>query len=146
MHLGSNLNYRLLPNSKILYCILASLICHSLIAQEELVLQDKVQDSTFSEYIIDHKKRFNVKLEVSNDISIFNVVNDDFELNLKPNLNLRYALVYSYKFLSVRIGIRPKVSEEEIEKKGGSDTFRLRLQLLFDNWNHVLEYHIDKGD
>ena len=54
-------------------------------------------------------------------------------------------MVFSYKFLSVRIGIRPKISEEEEVKKGGSDTFRLRLQMLFDNWNHVLEYNIDKG-
>ena len=145
MYLGSILNNRFLPRSKFIYCVLSLMACHELTAQEDIVPQDQALDSTFNEYIIDHKKRFNVKLEVSNDISIFNVVNDDLELNLKPNLNLRYALVFSYKFLSVRIGIRPNTSEEEIEKKGGSDTFRLRLQLLFDNWNHVLEYHIDKG-
>lgn len=145
MKLRRFLDTSVLFYARTLCCIIGFSTCHSLEAQEEIDVQNQLQDSIYNEYIIDQKKRFNVKLEVSNDVSIFNIVNDDLELNLKPNLNLRYALVFSYKFLSIRIGIRPKISEEEIENKGGSDTFRLRLQLLFDNWNHVLEYHIDKG-
>lgn len=145
MQLRSVPDIRYLHNAKMLCCILVYMTCLNLEAQEKAIPQEQSKDSVYEEYIIDQKKRFNVKLEVSNDISTFNIVNDDLELNLKPNLNLRYALVFSYKFLSVRIGIRPKVSDEEQEKKGGSDTFRLRLQLLFDNWNHVMEYRIDKG-
>ena len=114
-------------------------------AQEQETNTEITKDSIFDEYIIDHKKRFNVKLEVSNDVTSYSLLEDGVNLNLKPNLNLRYAVVFSYKFLSVRIGIRPKISDEDKENKGGSDTFRLRLQLLFDNWNHVLEYNIDKG-
>nr|WP_262902499.1 DUF4421 domain-containing protein [Lutimonas saemankumensis] len=98
-----------------------------------------------NEYIADHKKRFNVKLEVGNDIATFEIKENDLDLYLKPNLNLRYALVFSYKFLSIRIGVRPKISDEDKELKGGSDTFRFRIQALFDYWNHVLEYNIDKG-
>ncbi len=131
--------------SKALFLILAFFTCNPISAQEEPINEEQAKDSIFNEYIIDYKKRFNVKLEVSNDISTFNVVNDGINLDLKPNLNVRYAVVFSYKFLSVRLGIRSKISDEEKEKKGGSDTFRLRLQLLFDNWNHVLEYSIDKG-
>lgn len=114
-------------------------------AQEQELDSENTKDSIFNEYIIDHKKRFNVKLEVSDDVTTYSLVEDGVQVDLKPNLNLRYAAVVSYKFLSVRIGIRPKISDEQKEKKGGSDTFRLRLQLLFDNWNHVLEYNIDKG-
>jgi hypothetical protein len=117
----------------------------SLSAQEQEIKKDQPADSIYNEYIIDYKKRFNVKLEVSNDIATYDIVNDGLELALKPNLNLRYAVVFSYKFLSVRLGIRPKISDEQKEEKGGSDTFRLRFQLLFDNWNHVLQYSIDKG-
>lgn len=118
---------------------------NSLSAQDSSVKEEPIKDTIFSEYIIDQKNRFNVKLEVSNDISSYTLLEDGVELDLKPNLNLRYAAVFSYKFLSVRIGIRPKISDEEKEKKGGSDTFRLRLQLLFDKWNHVWQYNIDKG-
>ena len=114
-------------------------------AQEPVQIYDSIPDSEYNEYIIDHKKQFNVKLEVSNDISSFDVIGDDIELQLKPNLNLRYAAVLSYKFLTVRIGIRPKVSDEEKEEKGESDTFRLRFQLLFDKWNHLIEYNYDRG-
>jgi len=114
-------------------------------AQEPVQIYDSIPDSEQNEYIIDHKKQFNVKLEVGNDISSFDVIGDEEELNLQPNLNLRYAVVLSYKFLSVRIGIRPKISSEEKEEKGDSDTFRLRFQLLFDKWNHLFEYNSDKG-
>lgn len=135
----------------ILCWILVFFTFHTLSAQEQELAKeesiDKKQtiDTITNEYIIDHKQRLNVKLEVSNDITTYSMVNNGLEFELKPNLNLRYAVVFSYKFLSVRIGIRPKVSEEQKEQKGGSDTFRLKFQLLFDNWNHTFEYNIDKG-
>lgn len=131
--------------SRVLFGIIVFFTCIDLMAQEETIHEKTSKDSIFNEYIIDHKKRFNVKLEVSDDVTKYSVVENDVQLDLKPNLNLRYAVVFSYKFLSVRIGIRPKISDEEKEEKGGSDTFRLRLQFLFDNWNHALEYNIDKG-
>lgn len=131
--------------SLILCWVIAIFSFDSLSAQEQEIKKDQPADSVYNAYIIDYKKRFNVKLEVSNDIATYDIVNDDLELALKPNLNLRYAVVFSYKFLSVRLGIRPKISDEQKEEKGGSDTFRLRFQLLFDNWNHVLQYGIDKG-
>jgi hypothetical protein len=145
MRIESNLENRCFRYSKTLCWILVVLTCHEMTAQDESINQDQPKDSIFNEYIIDYKKRFNVKLEVSNDITTYTAIDDEISLDLKPNLKLRYAVVFSYKFLSIRIGIRPKISDEELEKKGGSDTFRLRLQLLFDNWNHVLEYSIDKG-
>ena len=116
-----------------------------LCAQEPVLVHNSITDSVQNEYIIDHKKQFNVKLEVSNDVSSFDVISDDIEFQLKPNLNLRYAAVLSYKFLTVRIGIRPKISDQEKEEKGDSDTFRLRFQLLFDKWNHLIEYNYDQG-
>ena len=69
MQLGSVLNIWYLHNAKALCCILVYLTCLNVEAQEKLILQDEPKDSILDEYIIDHKKRFNVKLEVSNDIS-----------------------------------------------------------------------------
>lgn len=118
---------------------------HHCLGQETTEDLSKDADSLKNEYIIDHKKRFNVKLEVGNEVSSFNLIENENEAELQPNLNIRYALVFSYKFLSIRIGIRPRISESEEEKKGKTDSFRLKLQLLFDKWNHVLEYNKFKG-
>ncbi len=133
--------------SFILFWVIVLLPYDSLWAQEDALENKNPTDSIFDDYIIDYKKRFNVKLEVSNDITSYEFLSDGdkYKFSLRPNLNLRYGIVFSYKFLSVRIGVRPKISDEQKEEKGGSDTFRFRLQLLFDNWNHVLEYNIDKG-
>ena len=113
-------------------------------AQEKLEESDTIS-STVDEYIDDHKKQLNVKFEVSNDINEFSLEDDGTVLRLKPNLNLRYAFVFSYKFLSVRLGLRPNTSKEDQENKGESDTYRLRIQLLFDNWSHLLQYDYDRG-
>ena len=143
---GQILAHRLSDFSKFL-SVMTFVLCsvQFTVAQNAEVSQLQEQDSITSEYIIDHKTQFNVKLEVGNEISTFNVIENDIEANLRPNLNLRYGLVFSYKFLSVRIGIRPNISASEKEEKGDTDSFRLRLQLLFDNWNHLIQYNRYKG-
>lgn len=114
-----------------------------------LYAQDSIKDTTLTSnenlYIIDRKNQFNVKFDVSNDIIHYNLPNEGIKLSIRPNLNLKYAFVLSYKFLSVRIGFRPPLSEEDKENKGDSNTFRLRFQLLFENWSHLFEYNYDKG-
>ncbi len=96
-------------------------------------------------YIKDHKKQFNVKFEVSNDILQYSLPKEGVELNIKPNLNLKYAFVLSYKFASIRLGIRPRVSDEDKKNKGDSNSFRLHFKLLFDYWSHLFEYNHDRG-
>lgn len=128
-------------------CLVLSLFLnvYSTYSQETETAIETSTDTISSEYIIDFKTRFNVKLEASNEIASFNIIENSNDVYLKPNLNIRYGVVFSYKFLSIRLGIRPKITESEKEKKGDTDTFRLKLQLLFDNWNHVIEYNNYKG-
>jgi hypothetical protein len=64
---------------------------------------------------------------------------------IRSNLNVSYGIVFSYKFLSVRLGFRPKLSESELENKGETDRFRLRVKLLFDKWTHRLGYNYTRG-
>jgi hypothetical protein len=102
-----------------------------------LYAQDSFKDSILTSnenlYIDDHKNQFNVKFDVSNDIIHYSLPNEGVRLSLRTNLNLKYAFVLSYKFVSVRIGFRPPISEQDKENKGDSNTFRLKLQLLLDN-------------
>ncbi len=113
-------------------------------AQEEAV-NDSLETSVLNEYIQDHKKQLNIKFEVSNDINTFSFQDGSQELTLKPNLNLRYGLVFSYKFVSVRLGFRPRVSDSNKANKGESNTYRLRVKLLYDKWSHFLQYDYDRG-
>lgn len=112
---------------------------------ESDMVDDSLAVGGVDEYIQDHKTQLNIKFEVSNDINAFSFDDSGEEIFIKPNLDLRYALVFSYKFLSVRLGIRPKPSDSDIENKGESDTFRFRVQALFDNWSHLLQYNYDRG-
>lgn len=127
-----------------LYILCLGLTSANVNAQEEAVY-DSLNTSMVNEYIQDHKKQLNIKFEVNNDINTFSVQERGQELTLKPNLNLRYGLVFSYKFLSVRVGFRPRVKSSDKANKGESDTYRLRVKLLFDNWSHFLQYDYDRG-
>jgi len=112
---------------------------------QELQSNDSIFEENVNEYIRDHKKQLNIKFEVSNDINTFSVQENGNKLTLKPNLNLRYGMVFSYKFLSVRVGFRPRSNSSDKENRGESDTYRLRVKLLFDNWSHFLQYDYDRG-
>ncbi len=129
------------------YLVKAALVLATLPCSLQAISQQPEQssDSLPSLYIQDHKKQLNVKFEVENELTKLQFEEDDERIKLEPNLNLRYALVFSYKFLSIRIGIRPKISDTEEKERGDSNTFRLRLQLLFDNWSHLIEYNSVEG-
>ena len=47
--------------------------------------------------------------------------------------------------MSVRLAIRPKLSEEDQKNKGETDHFRLGVKFLFDKWIHRLEYDYIRG-
>jgi hypothetical protein len=96
-------------------------------------------------FIEKYHQQLNINFEVSNERNNYFVPLEDGQAKVKSNLNIRYAFVFSYKFLSVRLGFRPPVSDEEKQNKGDSKSFRLRVKLLFDKWSHQLEYNRNEG-
>ena len=128
---------------KVIYTILFIGITSILNAQD--VVKDTINVDDTNIYIEDHKKRFNVKFDVSNDVTTYKFPQEQVELNIKPNLNIKYAFVLSYKFASIRLGIRPRVSDEDKKNKGDSKSFRIHFKLLFDYWSHNFEYNHDNG-
>lgn len=128
---------------KLIFTILFFGIAICVYAQDSVM--DTISENDESYYIDDHTTQFNVKFDVSNDITIYKLPKEGIELNIKPNLNVKYALVLSYKFASIRLGIRPRLSDTDKENKGDSNTFSLKFQLLFDNWSHQFEYNHNRG-
>jgi len=116
------------------YLLFLFFIPHVVLSQEIKIEKDSISISKRDLYIEDHTNQFNVKLEFSNDIQEFKIPFEDNEVNIEPNLGYRYGVVLSYKFASVRIGIRPPVSSRSKEEKGDPKSFRIRFNLLFDKW------------
>ena len=114
-------------------------------SQEIKKEKDSISKSERDLFIEDHTNQFNVKLEFSNDIQSFKVPFNNQSVEIEPNLGFRYGVVLSYKFASVRIGIRPKVSGKSKEEKGDPKSFRIKFNLLFDKWSHRFEYNRIKG-
>jgi hypothetical protein len=109
--------------------------------------EDTKTDSlpSLNPYIEDHSNQLNIKLDVTNERVAYFMPYKNNKAEIRTNLNVSYGVVFSYKFLSVRLGIRPKLSESELENKGKTDRFRLRVKLLFDKWTHRLEYNYTRG-
>ena len=109
--------------------------------------EDTKSDSlpSLNPFIEDHSNQLNIKLDVTNEhVSYFFPYEND-KAEIRTNLNISYGIVFSYRFLSVRLGIRPKLSESELENKGKTDRFRFRVKLLLDKWTHRLEYNYRRG-
>jgi len=96
-------------------------------------------------FIKDYTNRFNVKFEVSNDIPVFDIPFENKSVKIEPNLNAKYAFVLSYKFATIRLGVRPKNSPSSQNEKGNPKTFRLKFKLIFDKWSHHFEYSQVQG-
>ncbi len=96
-------------------------------------------------YIEDHNEQLNIKFDVANDEIKYFIPYNGNKATLKTNLKTSYGFVFSYKFLSIRLGIRPNLSDSEKENKGETDFFRFRIKLLFDKWTHRLEYNYTRG-
>jgi len=113
-------------------------------AQETNKVVDSIP-STENNFIEKYHQQLNINFEISNERTNYFVPLEDGQVKVKSNLNIRYAFVFSYKFLSIRLGFRPPVSDEEKENKGDSKSFRLRVKLLFDKWSHQFEYNRNEG-
>lgn len=101
--------------------------------------------SSLNPFIEDRSNQLNIKLDVTNERLSYFFPYENAKAEIRTNLNISYGLVFSYKFLSVRLGIRPKLSEAELQNKGKTDRFRFRVKLLFDKWTHRLEYNYTRG-
>ncbi len=112
-------------------------------SQEKLILEDSIPNN--SKFIEDYSNQLNIKFDVTNDRVSYFIPFETSQAEIRSNLNISYGLVFSYKFLSVRLGMRPKLSENELKNKGETDRFRLRVKFLFDNWTHRLEYNYTRG-
>ena len=112
-------------------------------SQEKLILEDSIPIN--SKFIEDYSNQLNIKFDVTNDRVSYFIPFETSQAEIRSNLNISYGLVFSYKFLSVRLGMRPKLSENELKNKGKTDRFRLRVKFLFDNWTHRLEYNYTRG-
>ena len=125
--------------------ILTLLINLTAFCQEDSTPRDSTEQNERDLYIEDFTRQLNIKLEANNDVQKFHIPFEDRIVDIEPNLGLKYGLAFSYKFLSIRIGIRPNISEESKKDKGESESSRFRVKFLFDKWTYKLEYNRIKG-
>ena len=114
-------------------------------AQEIERNNDSISNTIENPYIEDHSEQLNIKFDVTNDQARYFIPFDGDKATIKTNLNTSLGFVFSYKFVSVRLGIRPNLSDSKKENKGETDFFRIKVKLLFDNWTHRFEYNYTRG-
>ena len=114
-------------------------------SQEINTETDSISISNDNIYIENHNKQLNIKFDVTNDKINYGISIEDKKATLRTNLKTSYGFVFSYKFLSVRLGVRPSLSENEKKNKGETDVFRFRIKLLFEDWTHSLQYNYRRG-
>jgi len=114
-------------------------------AQEINTENDSVSNTVEDIYIEKHNEQLNIKFDITNDQVKYFVPFEGEKATIKTNLNASLGFVFSYKFVSVRLGIRPGLSKSEKEEKGETDFFRIKVKLLFNKWTHRFEYNYTRG-
>jgi len=130
---------------KYLYTCFFIIYSISMISQNENSSLDTIENSEQSLYIEKYHNQLNIKFDVSNEIKNYFIPYDGTTMEIAPNLALKYSFNFSYKFLSVRFGVRPRISESSKEEKGYSDIFEFRIKLLLNKWSHHFNYSYVKG-
>jgi len=106
---------------------------------------DSISNTNNNTFIEDHSEQLNIKFDVTNDQLSYYIPFEEDKATIKTNLNVSLGFVFSYKFLSVRLGVRPGLSDSNKENKGETDFFRIKVKLLFDKWTHRFEYNYTRG-
>ena len=114
-------------------------------AQEIERNNDSISNKQKDLYIENHSDQLNIKFDITNDQVLYFIPFEGDKATIKTNLNASLGLVFSYKFVSVRLGVRPGLSDSKKENKGETDFFRIKVKLLFDNWTHRFEYNYTRG-
>jgi len=128
-----------------MFIILFLLFPLLIFSQEINSEKDSIPKAIKNPYIENHHKQLNIKFDVTNDRINYGISIEDKKATIRTNLKTSYGFVFSYKFVSVRLGVRPSLSDNEKKNKGETDIFRFRIKLLFDNWTHSLEYNYRRG-
>ncbi len=113
------------------------------IYSQNIIVKDSL--SIENSYIEDHSEQLNIKFDVTSDEVNYFIPHEGKKATISTNLKTSYGVVFSYKFLSVRLAIRPSLSDSEKENKGKTDFFRFRVKLLLDDWTHRIEYNYTRG-
>jgi len=79
--------------------IIAFIIPLMVFSQESKVSNDTLLTVNDNQYIQNHSNQLNIKFEIGNELINYFVPFDGNKANIKTNLNIRYALVFSYKFV-----------------------------------------------
>ena len=75
------------------------------------VENDSIHFDKSNLFIEDHNKQLNIKFDITNDQVKYFIPYDGEKAIIKTNLNASLGFVFSYKFVSVRLGIRPGLSD-----------------------------------
>ena len=130
---------------KIFNLILFLCLSFHVLAQDTKIEKDSITNAIENSYIENHNNQLNIKFDVTNDQVRYFMPYEGEKANIKTNLSASLGFVFSYKFASVRLGIRPGLSNDEKENKGETDFFRIKIKLLFDKWRHRFEYNYNRG-
>lgn len=112
------------------------------IKQDTIVSKNKSND--YYESTVD---QINIKLDLDSNSERFDLVGQNFEYDIRPNVSTLARISINYKFLSFSFTYPPKIipGNDDDALKGKTKGFGLGLNLNFNKWIQELQYSKVKG-
>lgn len=88
-----------------------------------------------------------VKLNVNSEYEQFEVHGSNFYYDIRPNISLSTKISFSYRFISVGIGFKPRFipGNNDNDMQGKTSTLSFGLNILTSHWMQALQFGYVNG-
>ncbi len=97
-------------------------------------------------YFVKMNNTLNLRFDLDNDVRSFEFDSGEQKYSILPNTNLRMAIAYNYRFITLKVGFSPKfLAAGDTQDKGKTSIFRLTLDMFFKDFYQTFDYDQTKG-
>ena len=98
-------------------------------------------------YIFKYDTLLSIGFSVNSEFDFFEIDGDDFYYDIRPNISFTNKLSISYRFLTLKLGFKPKFfpGNNSNDMQGKTKMFRVDLNYYSKHWFQDLHYVFVKG-
>jgi hypothetical protein len=98
-------------------------------------------------YIQSYDSLLSISYNLNSEFDFFEVSGDDFDYDIRPNITFANKLSLSYRFVSLKLGFKPKFfpGNNDNDLQGKTKAFSVNFNYFSQHWLQELKYGYVKG-
>lgn len=103
--------------------------------------------TTTRPYILKFDTLLSISYNVNSEFDFFEVLGDDFDYDIRPNISFSNKLSFSYRFVILKLGFKPKFfpGNNDNDLQGKTKAYSVNFNYFSRHWLQELKYGYVKG-